>query len=252
MKILEEKIIVAKIGGSISIGDDRLDNTISQFQELLNKDFLKNIILISGGGTYATFVRKADRAINLGEDFSHWLAIFAMDYNAFYIAIKSWAKGYKNVFYVPNFEILHEKLENHAHQILILGSFDDLYKEDPLPHNWDVTSDSITYYFAMTFHLNRCFLIKDIDGIYDYEKNLIRQISTDDFRKLKKENLLYYPPKEEMNTKKSQPVDSYLLDLIDKHKKPCYILNGKSKSNRILEFFSNKKSKEKYYTKIKP
>jgi aspartokinase-like uncharacterized kinase len=42
--------------------------------------------------------------------------------------------------------------------------FDWLRRADPLPHSWDVTSDSIAAWFARALRARRLMLVKHMDG----------------------------------------------------------------------------------------
>jgi aspartokinase-like uncharacterized kinase len=42
-----------------------------------------------------------------------------------------------------------------------------LLKEDPLPHSWQVTSDSIAAWVAIRMGCTRLVLLKDVDGLWD-------------------------------------------------------------------------------------
>jgi len=100
--------------------------------------------------------------------------------------------------------------------------------------------------------LTECFLIKDIDGIFDKYQNLLTELSVEKFEELKaKEELAKFPSDESDFKIKSKPVDPYLLTLIEKYKIPCIILNGASEDLRILKFFKNSDDQKKIYTKIK-
>ncbi|MHA1458484.1 MAG: amino acid kinase family protein, partial [Promethearchaeota archaeon] len=126
-----------------------------------------------------------------------------------------------------------------------------LRKDDTLPHNWDVTSDSIALYVANKLKLSQCFLIKNIDGIFNIDKELIKSISTFKYNELKSSNQLDNIIEDDSIIKKSKPIDSYLLKLIENYKTPCYILNGGPNNQRIVEFFNSEiPDEKKIYTKI--
>jgi len=126
-----------------------------------------------------------------------------------------------------------------------------LREDDTLPHNWDVTSDSIALYIANKIKLSRCFLIKNVDGIFNIDKELIKSITTFKYNELKGRNQLDKIIEDDSNIKKSKPVDSHLLRLIETYKTPCYILNGTPNNQRIIEFFNTDIADEKkIYTKL--
>ena len=125
-----------------------------------------------------------------------------------------------------------------------------LKESDELPHSWAVTSDSIMLYLAHKFRISNCFLIKDVDGIISTDNEVLVELTTEEFTKLKSNaklaNLNYNDEKKE-----SKPIDPYLLKIIDKYKIPCIILNGSSSNLRILKYFKINDDQKKIYTKIK-
>ena len=239
--------IIVKIGGKILEHPENLDATLIQFKEIVfERKLLHNIIIISGGGSYANFIRKIDAKLNIGDDLAHWMAILAMEYNGIKLSEK-----YSEIQYINNFEVLYELLKSgKKRHIIVFGPYNLLHSKDPLSHSWELTSDSITLYIAHQLGFNECFLIKDIDGIYiKGQKQVIKEISTTQYNYFKKSGKLadfgnYY------EIKRSKPIDSYLLELIDKYKIPCIILNGENKNFRIRNYFEEKKNNKKIYTKI--
>jgi hypothetical protein len=183
-----------------------------------------------------------DEVLHIGDDLAHWIAIYSMNYNGIMLNRK-----------YPDLENI-EKLKTfqNAKQIFcIFLPYSFLREDDTLPHNWDVTSDSIALYVANKLKLSQCFLIKNIDGIFNIDKELIKSISTFKYSELKSSNQLANIIEDDNNVKKSKPIDPYLLKLIEKYKTPCYILNGRSNNQRIVEFFNSAVPDEKkIYTKI--
>ena len=241
---MKSKTIIAKIGGKILENYENLENTLNQFKTLLlEKKIIENIILIPGGGSYANFIRKLDARLKIGDDLSHWMAIFAMNCNGITIS-----ERYKQINCISDIN----KLKKSKASISIFLPFDFLYKKDELPHSWSVTSDAITIYIAYILKLNQCFLIKDVDGIFiNNQSELIQEISTKDFEKLRKDNKLTEFKTQSESLKKSKPIDLYSLKLINDFKISCIILNGHFNYKRIIEFFDELKSEnEKIYTRI--
>lgn len=238
---MKNKTIIAKIGGKIFENDENLENTLNQFKTLLLKKKIENVIIIPGGGSYANFIRKLDLKLKIGDDLSHWMAIFAMNWNGIAISQK-----YPDIKCVNNIK----KLKDNKKSISIFLPFDFLYYTDDLPHSWSVTSDSIALYIACILKLKNCFLIKEVDGIFIKNQNKpVQEISTEEFKKLSDNNKLNEFKSQSENLKTSKPIDFYSLKLINDFKISCIILNGKFNSKRIIEFFDDSKNKnEKIYT----
>jgi aspartokinase-like uncharacterized kinase len=239
---MQYKEAVFKIGGRILENSNNIKSTFSQLIQLYEEKILQKIIIIPGGGSFANFVRSLDEALQIGEDLAHWIAIYSINYNGMMLNRK-----------YPNLESI-EKLktfQDAKQMFCIFLPYNFLRKDDTLPHNWDVTSDSIALYVANKLKLNQCFLIKNIDGIFNIDKELIKSLSTFKYSELKRSNQLENIIENDSNIKKSKPIDSHLLKLIEKYKTPCYIINGGPNNQRIVEFFnSDILNEKKTYTKI--
>jgi len=233
---------VFKIGGKILENSNNVKSTFSQLIQLYEEKILQKIIIIPGGGSFANFVRRLDEDLDIGDDLAHWIAIYSMNYNGIILNEK-----------YPNLESI-EKLrtfQDAKQMFCIFLPYSFLREDDALPHNWDVTSDSIALYVANKLKVSQCFLIKNIDGIFNNDKELIKSISTFKYNELKSSNQLDNIIEEDSNIKKSKPIDSHLLKLIEKYKTPCYILNGEPNNQRIVEFFNSAiPDEKKIYTKI--
>ncbi len=239
---MQDKEAVFKIGGKILENSNNLKSTFSQLALLFEEKILQKIIIIPGGGSFANFVRRMDEDLGIGDDLAHWIAIYSMNYNGIMLNRK-----------YPDLETIEElKIFQEAKQMFcIFLPYRFLRKEDNLPHNWDVTSDSIALYVANKLKLNRCFLIKNVDGIFKIDKKLVKTITTFKYNELKGSDHLEKIIEDNKDIKKSKPIDSHLLKLIEKCKTPCYILNGGPNNQRIIEFFNTDiPDEKKIYTKI--
>jgi len=249
-----DNVLLFKIGGKIIDNKTDLDNTISQLRAIKEiKPSIKSIILIAGGGSNVDEIRKSYKKGEINDEVAHWQAIKIMDLNA--IKIQDLNKD----FTLTDSFIELTWLVSSSGQFKIINfpTFKYLKRNDELPHNWEVTSDSISYFIASKLNLLKCFLIKDIDGIYRNDgKKIIKNLSINDFQKFQKNDLLFNPIKINRITgipifkKKSTPIDSYLLNLIKKNKLDCIILNGKKPSTNISKYFQSINENKKVYTKL--
>ncbi len=234
--------IIVKIGGKILENKENLESTIAQFKHICENDIVQKIIIIPGGGTYANFVRKIDEKISIGDDLSHWMAIFAMNCNGIELSQK-----YNDIKFFDNLGELKKSNE----RIAIFLPYDFINQRDELPHIWDVTSDSITLYIAHHLGLKDCFLIKDIDGIISNNNEILRELTTSEYNNLKNTNKILTIDEDQEKIKDSQPIDSYIINLINKYNINCIILNGCSNKKRIITFFEESEDESKrVYTKI--
>ncbi|MFX0145067.1 MAG: hypothetical protein ACFE9C_13450 [Candidatus Hodarchaeota archaeon] len=233
-----------KIGGSILEDHENLNSTIFQLSHLFEKEKVQKIIIIPGGGSFANFIRKVYNELKFTDELAHWMGIISMNYNGLELNKK-----------FPNLELI-EDIDELKKKDKIFGlflPFQFLQENDRLPHTWEVTSDSITLFVAENLGLNRCFLIKDTDGIMDKENQVIKEISIEILKKMKESHrLAEFDPKFDNLKEITRPVDPYLMSLIEEFKIRCIILNGCANRQRILEFFDKSISQqEKIYSIIK-
>lgn len=234
--------IIVKIGGKILENKENLESTIAQFKHICENDIVQKIIIIPGGGTYANFVRRIDEKISIGDELSHWMAIFAMNCNGIELSQK-----YNDIKYFDNLGELKKSNE----RIVIFLPYDFINQRDELLHSWDVTSDSIALYIAHHLGLKDCFLIKDIDGIISSNNEILRELTTFEYNNLKNTNKIVTININQEEIKDSQPIDSYIINLINKYNVNCIILNGSSNKKRIITFFEESENdSNRVYTKI--
>ena len=243
------KSIIVKVGGKILENRNNIESTLNQFKSLLSNEMLQKVIIVPGGGSLADFVRQIDDKLDIGDDLAHWMAIYAMNHNGVNLC-----KNFTELKCIDNYDELQSCLNSEYEKgIFVFIPYDFLSQEDQLPHNWEVTSDSITLYLTHKLKLKECYLIKDVDGIIVNEKGqkkVIKEMTTSDYIKFKNSNSLEIKMFGASKFKKSQPVDSYLLFLIDKTKVSCIILNGIASNSRIFEYFDKSKTQNRTYTKI--
>jgi len=235
---------IFKIGGKILEDFGHLTTTISQLEFLYEENKLHKIILIPGGGTIANFIRNVYKELKFTEELAHWMGIVSMNYNGIELS-----KKFPKIETIENFESFHELDKIFC----IFLPYEYLKANDKLPHSWEVTSDSISLFLAKEIGLNACFLIKNVDGIFNDKNQLIKEVTTTEFRKLKDSDKLANIGTIDNDLKtQSRPIDPYLITLIKRYRIACVILNGASKMNRIIEFFDESKSqREKNFTIIK-
>lgn len=234
-------IAIFKIGGHILGNREYLNSTISQLTSLYERNHIRKIVIIAGGGSSANLIRKLDKKFNFDNTTSHLMAIYTMDLN-----------GIKISNYFP--KLLKTDDLNHiisASKIFtVFLPYEYLKETDELPHNWEVTSDSITLYLAYKFKIENCFLIKNVDGIIVNDDKIVKDLTTKEYIALKESGKLANLNLDD-EKKESRPIDPYLIKLIDEYRIPCVILNGSSSSLRILKYFKISDTQKKIYTKIK-
>lgn len=147
--------LVLKIGGSLFPSAGEICSLIRRRP--------RPVLVVPGGGPFARLVR--DTGVRGTE--GHWMAVSAMEQYGWYLSR----------FGLPVTERLGVCDTPH-----VLLPYSVLRSEDPLPHSWDVTSDTIAAWCAHTLDLP-LVLLKSVDGIHSRGKLLRRihaPVPTDD------------------------------------------------------------------------
>ena len=245
----KKRTLIIKIGGKILESKEDLKSTIDQIQLLINENIIQNIVIIPGGGSRANFIRHLDAEFKLGDDLSHWMSIYAMDLNG--IKIK---EEFSFIKLIKDFKILKKEINiPNNNNISVFQPYYYLRNKDPLPHSWNVTSDSITLHLAKNLGLNEIYLIKNVDGLMRKDGDtlkLIKTVSIIDYEKLSKSKCFKIDDDKPIEIKKSKPIDKYSITLIKKYQISCVILNGTNGKFRIQNYFKEQKEDDKYYSII--
>ena len=133
-----KKPIVVKLGGSLSL---RLPELVP-----ILRDARRPVLVVPGGGQFADMIRK----LQIGdESAAHWMAVAAMEQYGWFVA--SYGLEPTDVLAVP---------ERPA----VLLPYKCMRDRDPLPHSWDITSDTIAAWIAGVLGLD-LVVLKSVDGI---------------------------------------------------------------------------------------
>jgi aspartokinase-like uncharacterized kinase len=141
---------VVKIGGSLLRDPQRLHRVLDLVADARTDSAL---LVVPGGGPFADTVRAMDRRIGLTDDAAHWMALLAMDQYAH--LLRSRLRG-ATLVSTPAAALA--ALRSGA--LPVLAPYRWLRDADPLPHSWDVTSDSIAAWIAGALGAPRLVLIK--------------------------------------------------------------------------------------------
>jgi aspartokinase-like uncharacterized kinase len=141
---------VLKIGGSLLSQSDAFGRVLAAVNSLARAH---RLLIVPGGGPFADTVRDIDRRQRLSDEAAHWMAILAMDQYAHLLASKL-----DRSIVVHDREEIVEALAGGTVPVLAPSRW--LRAADPLPHTWDVTSDSISAWVAGAVRAARVVLIK--------------------------------------------------------------------------------------------
>jgi aspartokinase-like uncharacterized kinase len=142
--------IVVKIGGGLLGHPASLETVLAA---ITSASGACRILVVPGGGPFAETVRQVDREFTLSDDAAHWMAVLAMDQYA-HLVTSRLATG----ALVADADETMAALG--AARVPVLAVSRWLRDADPLPHSWEVTSDSIAAWVAGVVGARRLVLVK--------------------------------------------------------------------------------------------
>ena len=142
--------VLVKIGGGLLAHLEHLDSTLA---EIVTTAQEVPLLVVPGGGPFAEAIRDVDRRLGLSDDAAHWMAVLAMDQYAHLLASRM-----PNGKLVWGSDDIATALEDG--KIPVLAPHQWMREADPLPHSWDVTSDSISAWVADQVGATRLVLVK--------------------------------------------------------------------------------------------
>lgn len=141
---------VVKVGGALLELGDPFSRTLAALEQAASTHTL---LIVPGGGPFADTVRAVDARHSLHPSDAHWMAILGMEQFAILLAAR-----------LQRAELVHRRGEvarAHARgKLPVLAPYRWLRESDPLPHGWDVTSDSIAAWIASQVGARQLILIK--------------------------------------------------------------------------------------------
>ena len=141
---------VVKLGGGILAHAEYFDRVLAAIADAARDHPL---LIVPGGGPFADAVREMDRRFHLPDDAAHWMAVLAMDQYAHLVS----SRLSRGVVVAQMTDIAHALDSN---RVPVLAPSQWLREADPLPHSWDVTSDSIAAWVAGAVGARRLILVK--------------------------------------------------------------------------------------------
>jgi 5-(aminomethyl)-3-furanmethanol phosphate kinase len=144
--------VVVKVGGGVLRRDGSRAPVLHALGAAAGRG---RVLVVPGGGWFADAVREIDREISLGSDAAHWMAVLGMEQCAHLLA-----SGIADAELVDGPEDAVATLD--AGRLPVLAPYRWLRAADPLPHSWEVTSDSIAAWVAGAVGARRLVLIKPV------------------------------------------------------------------------------------------
>lgn len=157
VSLRDAAVVVLKVGGSLF----SLPDLSRRVEYVLQQRSDCRVLLVCGGGEAADIVRKWQSRFGLDDEAAHWLAFRAVTLNEGLLAqlvprsvivddlegaARAWSESRRPILCVERFV---RRTEPECDQ--------------PLPHNWDVTSDSIAAWVAHRCEAEELLLAKSVD-----------------------------------------------------------------------------------------
>jgi aspartokinase-like uncharacterized kinase len=142
--------IVVKIGGSLLAHPVHVAPVLEALDHAAGT---ARLLIVPGGGPFADTVRDVDRTFGLSDEAAHWMAILAIDQYAHLLVSR--LRSASVVWGAPDIAVAYGR-----GQLPVLAPSRWLREADPLPHSWDVTSDSIAAWVAGAVGAARLVLVK--------------------------------------------------------------------------------------------
>jgi aspartokinase-like uncharacterized kinase len=140
---------VIKIGGSALAYPALLAQLLARLDACCGQ----GLVIVPGGGPFADAVRAVDHQHHLTDTAAHWMAIRGMDQFAELLASRL-----RSGVLVETPAAVRAALA--AGRLPVLAPAGWLRAVDPLPHSWDVTSDSIAAWVAGALGAGQVVLVK--------------------------------------------------------------------------------------------
>jgi aspartokinase-like uncharacterized kinase len=145
---------VVKVGGGLLSKSGAFDLVTEALTAFSPR---RQLVIVPGGGPFADAVRTMFRRIKIGEDAAHWMAVLGMDQYAHALTAR-----------LPGAVLVEQQAEivaaRQAGRLPILAPYRWVRAADPLPHTWEITSDSIAAWLAGMLGARRIVLIKPAGG----------------------------------------------------------------------------------------
>ncbi|HEX6535753.1 MAG TPA: hypothetical protein VF041_14240 [Gemmatimonadaceae bacterium] len=151
----DHPLTVVKLGGALVHRPGALDRVTRALESAVARG--EPLVVVPGGGPFADIVRAVETSLALGDDAAHWMAILGMAQYAHLLVSRM-----TRARLVEHPERVATALDERV--LPVLSPYRWLREEDPLPHSWDVTSDSIAAWVAGRLGARRLLLVKPVVG----------------------------------------------------------------------------------------
>ena len=162
MNVPREADVVLKFGGALLSEPAELTRAIGALDRPIARAIARaadrlRVVIVPGGGPFADAVRALEPSVSLGADAAHWMAILGMTQYGHLLTSRL-----RHGVLVDSLAGIRHALAAGA--LPVLAPYEWLRAADPLPHQWDVTSDSIAAWVARELRAPDLLLLKSVPG----------------------------------------------------------------------------------------
>ena len=148
--------VVFKLGGSLLT----LPGLAEKLQTVLDHFTDKDRLIVTGGGAAADVVREWSRIHRLSDETAHWLAIASLNLNRLFLeTLLSLRSVSDRAEATRQWTIKSSPLLLDSHRFT---RDEEANSVEPLPHDWNVTSDSIAGWTALRWPADELVLLKSV------------------------------------------------------------------------------------------
>jgi 5-(aminomethyl)-3-furanmethanol phosphate kinase len=155
--------MVVKLGGGVLA---HLEAFAAALAAIARAAARRRLVVVPGGGPFADAVRAAARRLSFSDDAAHWMAILGMDQYAHLIGAQ-----------LPRSMVVEGPAQITAalgmQCVPVLAPYRWLRAADPLPHSWDVTSDSIAAWICADMGARDLVLVKPPGALVQRSASLV-------------------------------------------------------------------------------
>ena len=148
--------VIFKFGGSLLT----LPGLADKLRTVLDQSSDNDRLILTGGGASTDVVRDWSRIHQLNDKTAHWLAIASLDVNRLLLeTLLSWRS------ISDRQEATHRWAIESAPLLLDFNRFarnEEAKWDESLPHNWNVTSDSLAGWTALRWPADELVLLKSV------------------------------------------------------------------------------------------
>lgn len=148
--------VVFKFGGSVLT----LDRLAVRLRTVLEMRAAQRRLIVTGGGAVADVVRQWSRLHHLDDDIAHWMAVSSLDLNRQLLQELLECNSVRSRAEADS--IWDTDCSPLCLEMTPFLSYEETVVPDHLPHDWNVTSDSLAAWVAIRWAAEELVMVKSV------------------------------------------------------------------------------------------